>query len=160
MPSKNGSSPQKRKIAAKSPEEIAESAQHQHRIRQQHSQERAQDYVEEIAHLIASRGEARTADLARTMGVSHVTVIRTLERLRREGLVTTEPYRSISLTEAGKKLAAQAKKRHQIVIAFLEALGISSSTARADAEGIEHHVSDETLAVFEKYTLQHAKKQA
>jgi DtxR family transcriptional regulator, manganese transport regulator len=67
--------------------------------------------------------------------VTHVTVIRTVERLQREGWMTTRPYRSIFLTEAGRRLAAKAKARHQTVIAFLEALGVSPSVARADAEG-------------------------
>ena len=71
-----------------------------------------------------------------------------MQRLQREGLVTTQPYRSIFLTDSGRKLAEQAKIRHETVIAFLEALGISSSTARLDAEGIEHHVSKETLKAF------------
>jgi len=61
-------------------------------------------------------------------------VIRTVERLQREGWMTTRPYRSIFLT-AGRRLAAKAKARHQTVIAFLEALGVSPSVARADAEG-------------------------
>lgn len=128
-----------------------ESAAFQHRTRQQHAQERAQDYVEAIADLIAEQGEARATDLARVLGVTHVTVIRTVQRLQREGLVTTQPYRSIFLSEAGRKLAVAAKARHETVIAFLEALGISSATARADAEGIEHHVSAETLAAFRRF---------
>lgn len=128
-----------------------ETAAYQRRTRQQHAQERAQDYVEAIADLISACGEARATDLAKSMGVSHVTVIRTVERLQREGLVTTQPYRSIFLTETGRELAAKAKARHETVIVFLEALGISPSVARADAEGIEHHVSSETLAAFEKF---------
>lgn len=128
-----------------------DTAVYQHRTRQQHAQERAQDYVEAIADLIAACGEARATDLAKSLGVTHVTVIRTVERLQREGLVTTQPYRSIFLTETGRKLATKAKARHETVVAFLEALGISSSTARADAEGIEHHVSVETLAAIERF---------
>ncbi|MFA7345555.1 MAG: manganese-binding transcriptional regulator MntR [Terrimicrobiaceae bacterium] len=128
-----------------------ETATHQQLTRLQHAQERAQDYVEVVADLIASRGEARATDLARSLGVTHVTVIRTVQRLQREGLVTTQPYRSIFLTEAGRKLAGKARARHEKVVAFLEALGVSSRTARADAEGIEHHVSDETLSVMERY---------
>lgn len=127
------------------------SAANQRRTRQQHSQERAEDYVEAIAELIGTNGEARATDLAKTLGVTHVTVIRTVQRLQREGLVTTQPYRSIFLTEAGRKLAARAKATHEKVILFLEALGVSPKTARADAEGIEHHVSKETLAAFEKF---------
>jgi len=128
-----------------------ETAAHQRRTRQQHAQERAQDYVEAIADLIAEQGEARATDLAKSLGVTHVTVIRTVQRLQREGLVTTQPYRSIFLTDEGREVAVKAKARHNTVVAFLEALGISSATARADAEGIEHHVSRETLAAFEKF---------
>jgi DtxR family manganese transport transcriptional regulator len=126
----------------------AESAAIQSRTRQQHAQERAQDYVEAIAGLISEHREARATDLAKILGVTHVTVIRTVQRLQRDGLVTTQPYRSIFLTDAGRKLAVKTKARHEAVIAFLEALGISAATARADAEGIEHHVSPETLAAF------------
>ena len=128
-----------------------ETAAYQRRTRQQHAQERAQDYVEAIAELISSNGEARATDLARSLGVTHVTVIRTVQRLQRNGLVTSLPYRSIFLTDAGRKLASKARTRHRTVVAFLEALGISSSAARADAEGIEHHVSSETLAAFERF---------
>jgi DtxR family transcriptional regulator, manganese transport regulator len=130
----------------------------QRRTRQQHAQERAQDYVETIAELIACHGEARATDLARSLGVTHVTVIRTVERLQRKGLVTTHPYRSIFLTTAGRELAAKAKARHETVIAFLEALGVSPSVARADAEGIEHHVSTETLLAFERFLAKAEKK--
>jgi len=133
------------------PKSGPETAIYQHQTRLQHAQERAQDYVEVIAELIASRGEARATDLARSLGVTHVTVIRTVQRLQREGLVTTQPYRSIFLTEAGRKLAGKARARHEKVVAFLEALGVPPSTARADAEGIEHHVSDETLSAMEKF---------
>jgi DtxR family transcriptional regulator, manganese transport regulator len=131
-----------------------ETAAYQRRTRRQHAQERAQDYVEAIAELIALTGEARATDLARSLGVTHVTVVRTVQRLQREGLVTSLPYRSIFLTEAGRKLATKARSRHRTVVAFLEALGISSSAARADAEGIEHHVSAETLAAFERLLAQ------
>jgi DtxR family manganese transport transcriptional regulator len=128
-----------------------DSARHQRRTRQQHAEERAQDYVEAIALLIETTGEARATDLAKSLGVTHVTVIRTIQRLQKLGLVTTQPYRSIFLTATGKRLAARAKARHEKIIAFLTALGVSPKTAAADAEGIEHHVSPETLAAIERF---------
>ncbi|MGA7880748.1 MAG: helix-turn-helix domain-containing protein [Terrimicrobiaceae bacterium] len=82
----------------------SEMAANQRQTRRQHAQERAQDYVEAIHALIAAYGEARATDLAKWLGVTHVTVIRTVERLRREGLVSSRPYRSIFLTESGRKL--------------------------------------------------------
>ena len=110
--------------------------------------ETAQDYVEAIADLTAAHGEARAVDLARRFGVSHVTVIRTVARLQRDGYVSTRPYRSIFLTAAGSRLAKESRRRHEIVVAFLQALGVSDDIAQVDAEGIEHHVSKETLGAF------------
>lgn len=128
-----------------------ESAAIQRRTRHAHAQERAQDYVEAISDLIAEQGEARATDLAKMLGVTHVTVIRTVQRLQRDGLVTSQPYRSIFLTGEGERMAERARVRHRTVVAFLEALGVTPGVARADAEGIEHHVSSETLRAFERY---------
>ena len=121
------------------------------RSRRDRATETAQDYVEAIADLSASLGEARVVDLARRLGVTHVTVNRTLARLKKIGLVNMEPYRAIFLTEAGHKLAEECKRRHVTVVSFLCSLGISERIAELDAEGIEHHVSPETLAVFERW---------
>ena len=129
------------------------------RTRQEHSEETAQDYVEMIAELIDTTGEARVIDLARRLGVTHVTVSRTLQRLRREGLVTSLPYRSIFLTAAGRSLSEESRHRHEVVVAFLESLGVPEAVAHSDAEGIEHHVSQETLAAFEQHLRRaHARR--
>jgi DtxR family transcriptional regulator, manganese transport regulator len=104
-----------------------------------------------IAELIAKTGEARLTDLARGLGVTHVTANRTIKRLQRQGLVTTEPYRSIFLTNPGRHLAKESRERHELVVRFLMALGVPASVAESDAEGIEHHVSRETLAAFVKH---------
>ncbi len=121
------------------------------RTREEHQQEKAQDYVELIAKLIAETGEARVTDLAQRLGVTHVTVGRTIQRLQREGFVNTQPYRSIFLTDTGRSLAEESSRRHEVVVAFLESLGIPENVAILDAEGIEHHVSPETLAAFRRH---------
>lgn len=97
------------------------------------------------------RGEARAVDLAERFGVTSATVNNQITRLQREGLVRSEPYRSIFLTESGEALALQCRQRHQIVIEFLRKLGVSEETAARDAEGIEHHVSTETLEAMKKF---------
>ena len=119
--------------------------------RSAHGEERSQDYAETIADLIDDCGEARATDIARRLGVTHVTVIKTIARLQRDGVVTTRPYRSIFLTDQGRKLADEARRRHAIVLDFLIKLGVPAETAAVDAEGIEHHVSEETLEVFQKF---------
>lgn len=127
--------------------------------REVHAGEVAEDYVEAIADLGVSRGEARVVDLARRLGVTHVTVNRTVARLQQAGLVTSEPYRAIFLTDKGQKLATLCKERHETVAAFLRSLGIPENVSERDAEGIEHHVSQETLAAF-KAALRTARRRA
>ena len=122
------------------------------RIRRAHHSEVAEDYVEMIAELIAETGEARSVDLAARFGVTSPTVNAIIQRLQREDLVETRPYRSIFLTAAGQALADKARDRHRIVRDFLLTIGLPETIAEEDAEGIEHHVSPETLAVFAKIT--------
>lgn len=128
----------------------SQQAENLRRLRRDRAGETAQDYVEAIADLSASVGEARVTDLARRLGVTHVTVNRTLARLQAAGYVNTKPYRAIFLTDAGHALAVESKRRHETVVVFLQSLGISKKAAELDAEGIEHHVSAETLAAFER----------
>ena len=123
-------------------------------VRTAHQTETAEDYVELIADLIEAQGEARVVDLATRFGVSHATVNKVVGRLNREGLVNNLPYRSLFLTDEGRALAKRCKERHKIVLDFLLALGVSPATAEADAEGVEHHVSAETLALFQKFINQ------
>jgi DtxR family manganese transport transcriptional regulator len=91
------------------------------------------------------QGECRVKDLAEHMGVSHVTVSRIISRLLEEEYVETEPYRPIRLTARGERLAAESRRRHEIVFRFLVALGVPEHEAGPDAEGIEHHVGEVTL---------------
>lgn len=115
------------------------------RTRRDHANELAEDYTELIADLIDTRSEARVGDIAATLGVSHVAVSRMLGRLREAGLVEFSPRQPVTLTAKGRDVAARAKRRHEIVVAFLVSIGVSARQAETDAEGIEHHCSEETL---------------
>ncbi len=112
-----------------------------------------EDYVELIADLLqppdqVSVGPSR---IARHLGVSHATAIKCIGRLCREGLAETQPYRGVSLTDAGQALAEAVRRRHRIVLDLLITLGVPPEAAQADAEGIEHHVSAATLDAFERF---------
>lgn len=110
-----------------------------------------EDYVELIAELLASTGEARPTDIARRLGVSHATAIKTISRLKRAGLATSRPYRGVFLTEKGRALAERVHARHRLVVDLLRAVGVPSESAESDAEGIEHHVSEATLRAFAQF---------
>jgi DtxR family manganese transport transcriptional regulator len=112
-----------------------------------------EDYVELIADLMAAHGEARATDIAKRMGVTHPTALKSITRLKREGLVTSRPYRGIFLTEAGHELAQRVRARHRLMVEVLVALGVPAETAEADAEGMEHYASEATLAAFSRFLL-------
>lgn len=107
--------------------------------------------MEAISDMILANGQCRAVDLAQHFGVSHVTVNRTIGRLVRDGFVHTEPYGPIELTESGDQLAEESRRRHDVVYRFLLAIGVSEATAAIDSEGIEHHVSEETLKIMQRF---------
>ncbi len=110
-----------------------------------------EDYVELIADLLANEGEARPTDIARRLGVAHATAIKTVSRLKRAGLATARPYRGVFLTEKGEALAQRVRIRHRLVVDVLRAIGVPVEAAEADAEGIEHYVSEATLQAFARF---------
>lgn len=120
-------------------------------VREAHRMELVEDYVELISDLLADGGEARQVDIATRLGVAQPTVAKMLRRLASDGWVVQRPYRGVFLTPEGEALAHASRQRHQTVERFLLALGVDADTARRDAEGIEHHVSEQTLALFEAF---------
>ena len=120
------------------------------KVRNAHRIENTEDYLELIAELHITNGEARIVDIAKKLGIAQATANKTIQRLISNGYLYKEPYRSVFLTIRGQKLARDSKKRHKIVYNFLRKIGISKKTATLDSEGIEHHVSQETLNALKK----------
>tara|TARA_B100001175_G_C19368906_1_gene570756 strand:- start:86 stop:484 length:399 start_codon:yes stop_codon:yes gene_type:complete len=127
------------------------------KVRNAHKTENTEDYMELIAELLNLKGEARIVDIASKLGIAQATANKTIQRLQQQGYVNREPYRSIFLTVKGQKIASASKKRHNIVLEFLLNLKIDKKTASADAEGIEHHVSQKTLKKMEKFNISKKK---
>lgn len=124
-------------------------------VREAHRRELIDDYVELISDLIREVGEARQVDMAARLGVSQPTVAKMLKRLASVDLIEMIPWRGVFLTPEGEKLAQESRERHQLVENFLLVLGVSPEIARGDAEGMEHHVSEETLVKFREFTLKY-----
>lgn len=116
--------------------------------RNHHVSELAEDYVEIISDLILLKGEARVSDISEYLGVSHVTVVRTVERLKKKGYLHSNHHQPVTLTEEGKKLAIFSKERHLFLLKYLTSLGVPENIASIDVEGMEHHVSQTTMDAF------------
>ena len=121
------------------------------KVRDAHKTENTEDYLELIADLLNSKGEARIVDIANKLDIAQATANKTIQRLQNQGYVKREPYRSIFLTLKGQKIASKSRKKHNIVLNFLLNLGLDLKTSEADSEGIEHHVSDKTLKKMEQF---------
>ncbi|MFV0279418.1 MAG: manganese-binding transcriptional regulator MntR [Rhodoblastus sp.] len=139
---------------AAAPADLPPEADQAHRFEKARSAQAAsllEDYAELISDLIGTEGEARPTDIARRLGVSHATAIKSIARLKREGLATSKLYRGVFLTPEGEALARRVRARHRLVVDVLVAIGVPREAAEVDAEGIEHHVSDITLGAFAKF---------
>jgi Mn-dependent DtxR family transcriptional regulator len=108
-----------------------------------------EDYLEQILDLINTKGYARVADIAQGLKISQASVTNMVQRLDAEGLLKYEKYRGLVLTTAGETLARNIMKRHQLLSDFFRVLGIDEEVIYHDVEGMEHHISPQTLRAIE-----------
>jgi Mn-dependent DtxR family transcriptional regulator len=106
------------------------------------------DYLEQILHLIETKGYARAVDISKGLGISQASVTNMLRRLDGEGLVKHEKYRGTVLTEEGHRIARAIIERHETLTRFLRLFQIQENTIYRDVEGMEHHISRPTLSVI------------
>ena len=108
----------------------------------------SQDYLEQIFHLIELKGYARSVDIAANLKVSQASVSAMLKRLGADGLVVYEKYRGVILTPKGSDLAQYIIKRHEVLTRLLRNFGLVEETIYRDVEGMEHHISAQSLRAF------------
>jgi Mn-dependent DtxR family transcriptional regulator len=107
-----------------------------------------EDYLEQIAELIHAKGYARVSDIADRLGLGRPSVSVMIQRLDHLGYVCYERYRGVTLTSAGRRVANEIRARHSLLEDLFKALGLDPGVHLADIEGIEHHLSKETLERF------------
>ena len=112
--------------------------------------ESAENYLERIDELIRERGYARVSDLAESMGLSQPSVSVMVKRLAERGLLEREPYRGFRLTDRGRAISLEIRRRHETLSEFLTLLHVPEAVRECDVEGMEHHLSAETLSRIEK----------
>jgi DtxR family Mn-dependent transcriptional regulator len=104
-----------------------------------------EDYLKAIYQLSPREGAARvsTSALAERLGVRNPSVTAMLKRLSETGLADYEPRQGVVLTEEGRIASMQVLRRHRLLETFLvEMLNLDWSEVHAEAEVLEHHLSD------------------
>ncbi len=113
-----------------------------------------EDYLERILELIKAKGYARVVDIATSLKISQASVTNMVQRLDADGLLKYEKYRGLVLTPAGENLARNIARRHELLTDFLGLLGLDKRVIDHDVEGMEHHISSQTLRAIEALTAQ------
>ena len=113
----------------------------------------AEDYLERIHELIEAKGSAHVADIAQSLNVGQPSVTSMVQKLADNGYLRYEKYRSITLTDEGRAVALHIHDRHIVLANFFTLFGLDDETQARDIEGIEHHLSPDTLKTFADLTL-------
>jgi Mn-dependent DtxR family transcriptional regulator len=108
----------------------------------------AEDYLERIDALIQEKGYARVVDIASSLKVKQASVTSMVQKLAEQGYLEYEKYRGLMLTDKGRGVAGRIKNRHQTLARFFSLFGLDEKTQQRDIEGIEHHLSAETLEML------------
>ena len=112
----------------------------------------AEDYLERIHELIEAKGSAHVADIAQSLKVGQPSVTSMVQKLADKGYLRYEKYRSITLTDAGRAVALHIRDRHIVLANFFTLFGLDDETQARDIEGIEHHLSPDTLQTLADLT--------
>jgi len=100
-----------------------------------------EDYIEQIYNLIESKGYARVSDIAEALSVHPSSVTKMVQKLDKDEYLNYEKYRGFVLTAKGKKIGERLVFRHELLEQFLEIIGVEKDNIYDDVEGIEHHLS-------------------
>ena len=112
----------------------------------------AEDYLERIHELIESKGNAHVADIAQSLNVGQPSVTSMVQKLADEGYLRYEKYRSLTLTDEGRVVAEKIRNRHAVLASFFTLFDLDDDTQARDIEGIEHHLSSDTLNTLTNLT--------
>ncbi|WP_077621598.1 transcriptional regulator MntR [Sediminibacillus massiliensis] len=100
-----------------------------------------EDYIEQIYMLIEAKGYARVSDIAEALQVHPSSVTKMVQKLDKDEYLNYEKYRGLILTSKGKKIGKRLVYRHELLEQFLELIGVNKENIYEDVEGIEHHLS-------------------
>lgn len=121
------------------------------RFQRKERTDRMEDYLEIIYELVQQKGYATSVDITECLNVSAPSVTKMMRRLDLKGYLEYEKYRGIRLTNQGKVVAENIRKRHKLLTEFFKIIGVSEDIAIQDSEGIEHHLHAETLEKLEQF---------
>lgn len=108
-----------------------------------------EDYLERIYRLIDEKGYARVADIAEGLEVHPSSATKMIQKLDKDEYLVYEKYRGLVLTTKGKKIGKRLVERHVLLEQFLATIGVKEENIYKDVEGIEHHLSSDSIACIE-----------
>jgi Mn-dependent DtxR family transcriptional regulator len=118
-----------------------------------------EDYLERIYKLIDEKGYARVSDIAEGLEVHPSSVTKMIQKLDKDNYLIYEKYRGLILTAKGQKIGKRLVRRHNLLEDFLTLIGVPDGTIYKDVEGIEHHLSWESITCIETL-LEYFKRDA
>lgn len=111
-----------------------------------------EDYLEVISELVELKGYASPTDISNYMNVRPPSVTKMLRRLDADGYLKYKKYQGLKLTPKGVNVANNIRQKHSDLLDFFEIIGVESSVAHKDVEGIEHHMNPKTMKQLRKFT--------
>ena len=140
----------KNKVSDKTDERL-ESIKNAHSQKNLKFTTRMEDYLEVISELVDLKGYATPTDISNYMNVRPPSVTKMLRRLGEEEYIEYTKYHGLKLNPKGKNLANEIRQKHSDLLEFFEIIGVDSSVANKDVEGMEHYLHPKTMKQLRKF---------
>ena len=108
-----------------------------------------EDYLECIYKLMEQKGYARVSDIAEVLQVHPSSATKMIQKLDKDNYLIYEKYRGLILTANGRKIGKRLLLRHNLLEQMLKLIGVREENIHKDVEGIEHHLSWDSITCIE-----------
>jgi len=112
--------------------------------------ERIEEYLE-VIYVLSLKGRPRVREIARRLCIKPSSVVEFLRKLANEGYIVYEKGGLIELTEKGYSIARDIFQRHELLVSFLESIGVPREIAEEDACRMEHILHPETIEKIREF---------
>jgi len=114
--------------------------------------EAIEDFLKAVYLLQQEHPRVQTSMLAEALSITPPSTTEMAKKLARANLITHEPYKGVRLTVAGERVAVEIVRNHRLIELFLvEALGFGWDEVHADAERLEHAISEHLAERIAQY---------
>ncbi|PWW32113.1 DtxR family iron (metal) dependent repressor [Cytobacillus oceanisediminis] len=108
-------------------------------------------YIIEIYNLERKYGHATISDIAELLNVTVSSASKMVAKLKKQGFVNFQPYRTVTLTKKGLEIGNQLEYTNKTLVEFYKYIGIEEKKITQEVKEIEVYINPEVVTKIKSF---------